>query len=383
MFFLDWKLHAKLLLFIGIPLLFCLIFIGVVHSAQRSAEAEATRLEHSRNVISTAVDLNLLTARAVQQLLFYSQTKDVRLSAGFENIVDRLPEQVTALRSLIGSDSEAQQLINEVDRCEDEASALLQQAKKVITSDNVSNVNMPALTRIIGCVADLNQAINRIILLEKARDQKSNSSDSEITSRHMVDSTLLGGVCAVIAIAATLLLLINKSITGRMSVLMKNINLITEAKELPAPMPGRDELAELDLVLHQMNEKLKEMEQLKHDFTSMITHDLRSPLTSIQLALQMGLAGRWGDLPPDLSRSLSMAENSSKRLLTLINELLDIDKMEAGKLELDLDCVPLAYILETSVESVKALAFDKSITIFVPDVNEMIYADGDRWCRYW
>lgn len=377
MFFLDWKLHAKLLLFIGIPLIFCLGFIGIIHNAHRSAEAESARLEHSRNVISTAVDLNLLTARAVQQLLFFSQTHDDRLQSAFDQTVHRLPEQVTNMRSLLGRDTEAHALLDEVDRCEDEATALLLQVKQAIAQD-ASTSSMPDLTRVIACIADLNNAINKVIALEKSHEQKSSSSDAEVMGRHLVETTLFGGVLSVIVLAGVLLFLVNKSVTSRMAVLMSNIRAIGEAKVLPAPLAGRDEIAELDAVLHQMNEKLKEMEQLKRDFTSMITHDLRSPLASIQLSLQMALSGRWGELEPSLTKSLTVAERSSNRLLALINELLEVDKMEAGKLELDPDFVPLAYVFETSAGAVKSLAVDKNVTVDVPDTSLTVYADGDR-----
>jgi PAS domain S-box-containing protein len=77
-----------------------------------------------------------------------------------------------------------------------------------------------------------------------------------------------------------------------------------------------------------------EAERMKKEFTSTLSHELRTPLTSIIGSLQLINAGVLGDIPKDVTELTEVAERNGQRLLDLINDLLDIEKIESGKLTL-------------------------------------------------
>jgi len=77
-----------------------------------------------------------------------------------------------------------------------------------------------------------------------------------------------------------------------------------------------------------------EAERMKKEFTSTLSHELRTPLTSIIGSLQLVSAGVLGDVPKDVMDLLEVAERNSQRLLDLINDILDIEKIDSGKLTL-------------------------------------------------
>src|SRR5207249_8834099 len=77
-----------------------------------------------------------------------------------------------------------------------------------------------------------------------------------------------------------------------------------------------------------------EAERLKKEFTSTLSHELRTPLTSIIGSLQLINAGVLGDVPKDVAELTEVAERNGQRLLDLINDILDIEKIESGKLTL-------------------------------------------------
>src|SRR5262249_51835663 len=111
-------------------------------------------------------------------------------------------------------------------------------------------------------------------------------------------------------------------------------------------------------VIHDISEQ-KAAERLRQEVTQMVSHDLRSPLTAIQsfhMLLEAKIAGQLNQKGEEL---LKAAERSTSRMLRLINDLLDIEKMEAGKLKLEKTAVPLASLFEQSVQSVSPLARDK------------------------
>lgn len=89
----------------------------------------------------------------------------------------------------------------------------------------------------------------------------------------------------------------------------------------------------------------KRVEQLKTDFVSVVSHELRTPLTAIRGALGLMAGGVVGELPPMARDMTQMAQVNSERLMRLINDLLDIQKLESGKMVFELAVFPLADLL--------------------------------------
>ena len=121
-----------------------------------------------------------------------------------------------------------------------------------------------------------------------------------------------------------------------------------------------------------------EVERLKQEFISMVSHELRSPLNSVLGFLEMLPEGIYGDLNSQGKDKVSVAERNVNRLIRLINDLLEIDRTESGRLSMEIADVPIKPIIERSVDAVKTLADKEDITITVSDVNTIVTADGDR-----
>ena len=107
----------------------------------------------------------------------------------------------------------------------------------------------------------------------------------------------------------------------------------------------------------------KQIEQLKNEFISTVSHELRTPLTSVSGALGLVLGGRLGDLPEKAEKILKTAYRNSQRLALLINDLLDIEKMAAGKLHFDMQAQPIQPILEQALEENKAYGAEHRVEI--------------------
>ncbi len=105
-----------------------------------------------------------------------------------------------------------------------------------------------------------------------------------------------------------------------------------------------------------------EMERVKREFTAMITHDLKTPLTSIHLFLDM-LSGDMYELPGSLSATAKNLSMSVTRAIDMINSILDIEKLEAGRLELSLDKVSISDLLSNAIACVKPLADHRQVSI--------------------
>jgi PAS domain S-box-containing protein len=121
-----------------------------------------------------------------------------------------------------------------------------------------------------------------------------------------------------------------------------------------------------------------EIERLKREFVSTVSHELRTPLTAIRGSLTLLAVGALGQLGEQADKAVKIAERNCLRLINLINDLLDIEKLEAGKLEMVFEDTALQPVIDKAVESVRAFAEQYEVTIDVAVQPAVVHADGDR-----
>ncbi len=117
-----------------------------------------------------------------------------------------------------------------------------------------------------------------------------------------------------------------------------------------------------------------EIDKMKSDFVALVSHELRTPLTSIKGFISLILDGKVGPLNKDQRQSLSRAHRQSKRLETMINDLLDISRIEAGRIVMKLEPVNLTEIAQQRLEELKPQADEKTIKVDLnvqPDLPEL------------
>ncbi|QPK64432.1 response regulator [Methylomonas sp. LL1] len=124
----------------------------------------------------------------------------------------------------------------------------------------------------------------------------------------------------------------------------------------------------------------KKIEQLKNEFISTVSHELRTPLTSIRGALGLINSGICGPLPDKMGDLLTIATNNTERLLLLINDILDIEKIESGNLRFDFKRLDLANLIENAIADCSSYAAEHHIHYrFICQDNPLyVNADPDR-----
>lgn len=123
---------------------------------------------------------------------------------------------------------------------------------------------------------------------------------------------------------------------------------------------------------------LHAVERLKSQFVSSVSHELRTPLTSLRGALGLLAGGVLGTLPDGAFDAVRIAERSIVRLVGLVNDILDVERLENGGLSLQIGRHSLADILLRSVEEVAALAADAGIRLEVEPPTAVLRCDGER-----
>jgi len=123
----------------------------------------------------------------------------------------------------------------------------------------------------------------------------------------------------------------------------------------------------------------KEMERRVSEFYSMVSHELRTPLTSITGSLSLMQGGRAGELPPRAVHLVQIAYSESERLIRLVNDILDIKKIEAGKLELKLQELQPSEIVQNVLAGVESIANQASVKLSTQiNVSKKFACDQDR-----
>jgi hypothetical protein len=122
----------------------------------------------------------------------------------------------------------------------------------------------------------------------------------------------------------------------------------------------------------------REVERMKDEFISVVSHELRTPLTSISGALDLLAAGVLQTQPEDAQRMLAIAANNTDRLVRLINDILDVERIKSGKVILMKQVCQVATLMTQAVEVVQNLADQAGITLAIEPLSVRVWADPDR-----
>jgi PAS domain S-box-containing protein len=174
--------------------------------------------------------------------------------------------------------------------------------------------------------------------------------------------------------------------TGKLDLLGRRVERILvrrDGAEITAEMTvglvGTGDGVFFSVFLHDVSER-KEVERMKNEFVSTVSHELRTPLTAISASLSLLADGMAGELPPDAQGLVGVASASTERLVRLIGDVLDIQKMEAGQMDYQRIDQPVAPIVEGAVAAMRSFAgqADVRLAFEAGDGADALRADVDR-----
>ncbi len=122
----------------------------------------------------------------------------------------------------------------------------------------------------------------------------------------------------------------------------------------------------------------REVEKLKRAFVATVTHELRTPLTSIKGALSILRTGALGPMSESMKNTVTIAERNSSRLMALINDILDIEKLQAGTVQMNKVNIRLEKVVERALESVNSFAEQHDVRVESAATTANVYIDQDK-----
>jgi PAS domain S-box-containing protein len=133
----------------------------------------------------------------------------------------------------------------------------------------------------------------------------------------------------------------------------------------------------LQVMIRDIGER-KAVERMKDELLSIVSHELRTPLTSIRGALGLLAGGVLGALPPTGQRMLDIAVANSDRLIRLLNDVLDLERMRAGQVTLKPIACQAAELVQAAAAEIRVLAERTGIDLVIDPAEGTAYADSDR-----
>jgi len=121
----------------------------------------------------------------------------------------------------------------------------------------------------------------------------------------------------------------------------------------------------------------KAIERMKDEFISVISHELRTPLTSLHSALKILATGRLGNLSSEGQQMLSIADESTERLVRLVNNVLDLQRIESGKVVMERQACNAASLITQAAEAMQAMAQQHEVTLVKQPQEISVWADAD------
>ncbi len=149
------------------------------------------------------------------------------------------------------------------------------------------------------------------------------------------------------------------------------------AVELTVAPAHSDEVGSGGVLMFRDVTERRAVDKMKDEFVSVVSHELRTPLTSLRGALGL-LQGGLLDVPPTAQRMMRIAVESTDRLIRLINDILDVERIAAGKLALKRQVCPAADLIGRAVVEMRGLADQAEVRLDVGPVAGSVDADRDR-----
>lgn len=150
----------------------------------------------------------------------------------------------------------------------------------------------------------------------------------------------------------------------------------TLAQQVSLPLKS----ASLYEIKEQTNKKLERLERMKSEFISIVSHELRTPLTAIKNSMDIILSGKTGILTEPMEKFMNMGRRNVLRLAGIINDLLDLSKIEAGKMDFKFEMTKIEPVIEFVRSSLDEMAKEKNLNlkINIEDNSAEIFADTHR-----
>jgi signal transduction histidine kinase len=377
------KITQKGMLIVSIPLIFETMFIMLLLILLVQINNQIEREENARAVLSRSHHFGrmaIIVSSAVAALGFAMDASKSRKTLDMHlKIAD---EDLANLLELTRSDPDALAKVNGIKDALDAGKRLIAK-KRTEDLKMVSQLDTiyedPLVQESAECAAKLGFSVQHLVALEQ--QEASQSLAAVEKTKRTIEYVLLGGLVASILLTVLLMVFFSRNIIQRLQTLSANAASLGRRQPLPAVVTGYDEIAELDVALRRTDEELSQLEKARQNLLAFVSHELKTPLTSLSAFFSLLSDGAFMPLDEtarDVCRRATLRIDDISRLIV---DLIDVEKMHGGKFKLLLSDVDIPTLVDKSIENHQA---DNEQNFKIePEhvVDTVITADRDRLLR--
>lgn len=376
---LDFKIAQIGLILVCVPLVFELIFIGIYNYLVQQADAEIKYQSSVKDIVYTASSINTFATQMAANVGGYSLTHSESFLNKFLENDAKCIQAFDQLDQQLQDDPEHLAMAKEGRKYGMLGSKLLHDLCDSI-SRGAGGRDMIAgpgkLVRVKRIIEDLTKSLRTIIKDYLVAAEESPKREAQI--RKYLEVVLVFGVSFNILLAIFLAFLFGKTITSKIKTIMENTVRVPKGLPLNQPMEGSDELVQLDHIFHSMVDELNDSRKMQQYLIAMVSHDLRSPLTSLQGMLTLLSVGALGELPEKAQAKVELAEADLTRLIKLTNDLLDTERLASGKLDLKILSASMEELIDSALDAVRSFADQHKIKLKAETVPIEVEMDPSR-----
>jgi len=376
--FLRPRIFHKGLLLVLIPLV-CqtglLLFVNQEITASEQTMLRSRRLSDMM-MYSLMVQLDFVRATVAQAIYLFTQ------KAAYQNLASKIFNLIDAhfekMKELAGSDQEWSSLV--------EQSRLVRQHQKERLLKLNPGESPDAAVQELSKITEFSERSTEAAVMRERSSLLSTQEVSTLESMeakqaratHALSILLVWSIPANFMLGSILLLIFSKNISGRLGLLIDNASRLSSHEKLKNLVKGRDELSFLDLVLHQAKSQIDAASMRRTQIMSSLAEDMSAPLRAAQQDLR-DFARLEGDgLQKECIPYLERSRGNVEHVVLLIEDLLSLESLTIGKIELEKTSVDLKDVAENAIASIASVAQKKKITLQNNCTNLAVVADKRR-----
>jgi signal transduction histidine kinase len=339
--------------------------------ARMHSQVAAIQLGAATEAVALVRDLDLLDRHARKWLV----TADRRYANRLRAVRRRVERRIARLERLPLTPAEARHLEAMTDRWEDLAPRIRAPAELVRLVGEEASVDQ-LLGEPVGALLQQGEALVgaiRAAIAAQAREATEAAERTELLALIVAASAFVASVGLVLLNVHAIRHPLRRLVAGTRAVAAGEFSYQIESS-------GDDEFSRVATAFNTMVRRLDELDRMKKDFLSLVSHELKNPLVAMQETSRLLIDGTPGPLNDKQRRLLELSLQSSERLSGMIINLLDLSRMESGAIEYSFDDRDLPEIVATVTSEFEARAREArlAVDVDIPAPLPPVRCDGDR-----
>jgi signal transduction histidine kinase len=376
------KIWQQGLLLLGLPLITELAFCTYLADNMLQLDRAALKEAQAKQVLAACQEIRLTMLRLVTSETarrFVSLNDCVSVRDDFDNLMIKEVQVLKAATARVPESSLAiDQYCQALERFRTTFSDAIvksepgfQDSKRVVWSRFIDEHEyLEEVFLSLGRIASGEQRI-RNIFVPIAKELQPDL----VRRRAQVIPLIVSGALLNVVLVAILALALGQKTLARLSALMSNMQSFAERKNELVLLRGDDELAEVDQKFNQIASERNRAEQFRNTLLETMTHDIRSPLSSAMLTLEMVL---WEPASEKNSGRLRRLCSELKRLVRMADGILSIGRIECGRFELQKESIRIEQLLEPALDAMRGIAEAKQVELRTSYVSDHLVCDADK-----